>query len=399
MRAVATLLIAAMAVLLLLAWHFRTAHPAMPWLAAFAEAGLVGGLADWFAVTALFRHPLGLPIPHTAIIPRSKDRLGDTLAQFLKDNFLTPKVVARRLEAADPALALAGWLTRPRTTRRRGLAPLLARLIEALDTEAVSKLVADTATARLSAMPLSPIVADLVDQLVKKGRHEPVIDAGIDWALAALSSEEPRIRGMVAERTNWFLRLVNVDESVSDSLIQSVQKLLIEVRGDPQHPLRGKLEQSLKGWAFDLRNFPEAQTRVEAVKTDLITSPTLRGWASGLWQAARDSLLASVSDPDSTEASRLTPALTALGERLQQDATLRAGINRALRRTLVGLVADYGDDIVALVSDTVRSWDADTVTDRVEQAVGRDLQFIRINGTLIGGCIGLGLHAAIVLVG
>jgi uncharacterized membrane-anchored protein YjiN (DUF445 family) len=399
MRAVATLLIVAMAALLLLAHHFAQLHPALPWLAAFAEAGLVGGLADWFAVTALFRHPLGLPIPHTAIIPRSKDRIGDTLAQFLKDNFLTPRIVARRLEAADPALALAGWLQRPRSGNRRGLAPLLARLIEALDSEAVSRLVADTATARLNAMPLSPIVADLIDQLLAKGRHEPVIDAGIDWGLTALSSEEPRIRGMVAERTNWFLRLVNVDESVSDSLIQSVQKLLIEVRGDPQHPLRGKLEQALKGWAFDLRHFPEAQAKVETLKSDLIASPALRGWAGSLWQAARDSLLASVTDANSPEAGRLAPALAALGQRLDHDTAMRAGINRALRRTLVGLVSDYGDDIVALVSDTVRGWDAATVTDRVEQAVGRDLQFIRINGTLIGGCIGLLLHAVLVVAG
>ncbi|WP_310498912.1 DUF445 domain-containing protein [Sandarakinorhabdus sp.] len=394
MRAAATLLLALMASIFVAASVYHGAHPALPWVRAFAEAAMVGGLADWFAVTALFRHPMGLPIPHTAIIPANKDRIGDSLAQFLKENFLTPAVVARRLETADLAGIVASALQADRSTgkRRRGLGPLLARLIEALDDKAVGDLVRDTATSRLKAMALSPIVADAVDTTLAKGRHEPIIDAALDWGLKTLSSEEPTIRGMVADRTNWFLRLVNVDESVSDSLIGSVQRLLVEVKHDPYHPLRQRLHDSLKTWAFDLRHFPESQEKVEGFKDDLIANPAMGTLLSGLWGEARDALVRSLNDPASAEADRLGPAMKALGARLDSDANLSHAVNLALRRAIVGLAHDYGDAIVALVSDTVRGWDASTVTEKVENAVGRDLQFIRINGTIIGGLIGIAMH-------
>ena len=394
MRAAATLLLALMAAIFLASHHFAAAHPALPWVRAFAEAAMVGGLADWFAVTALFRHPLGLPIPHTAIIPQNKDRLGDSLALFLKENFLTPTVVARQLEAHDLARMLAGWLqAEQRPGRRRSMGPLLARLIEALDEAAVDDLVRDAAGQRLRSLKLSPIVADGVDALIEKGRHDPLIEAAIEWGLATLSSEEPQIRSMVSERTNWFLRLVNVDENVSDSVIGSVQRLLVDMRHDPRHPVRQRLVNALKGWAFDLRHFPETQAQVEGFKADLIANPAMGQALSGLWASARAGLVRSLNDPASAEAGKLGPALKALGARLEQDQALADAINRAVRRAVVALARDYGDEIVALVSDTIRSWDANTVTDKVEQAVGRDLQFIRINGTLIGGSIGLGLHA------
>ncbi|KPF72461.1 hypothetical protein IP88_09890 [alpha proteobacterium AAP81b] len=403
MRAVATLLLAAMAGLFVVATINAGGHPAWPWVQAFAEAALVGGLADWFAVTALFRHPLGLPIPHTAIIPRSKDRIGDTLAAFLKDNFLTPAVVTRRLEGIDMAGMAAEWATRPpapaadatvSAVRRRGFGPLLARLIEALDTPAMAALVRDTATDKLQALPLSPILADAIDSTLARGRHEPLIDAGLDWALKTLDSQEPVIRGMVSDRTTWVLRLVNIDDRVADQLIAGIGRLLREMRHDPHHSLRARIGESLATWAFDLRHFPENQAQVEAWKADLIANPALAAWLDGLWGEARSGLARALAStgPD----SRLAAVVRALGERLAADERLRAAINLHLRRAAVGLVHDYGDEIVSLVSDTIRGWSAATVTDRLETAVGRDLQFIRINGTLIGGLIGLGIHAVTV---
>ena len=396
MRLIATLLLVAMAALfiatLALAWH----HPALPWLQAFAEAALVGGLADWFAVTALFRHPLGLPIPHTAIIPANKDRIGDSLATFLKDNFLTPGVVARRLDALDIANAIARWLVAepaPVTGKRRGLGPLVARIVEALDQKAIGDLVRDLASNRLHALALSPIVADAVDATLDKGRHEPLIDSALDWGLATLSSQSLAIRGMVAERTNWLLRLISVDERVSDQLIDGLRRLLGDMRHDPYHPLRARVAESLRTWAFDLRHFAESQAKVEAFKNDLIANPAMGSWLAGLWDSARDAIITGLDKPGAAATARLRPAMQALGARIASDAPLRNAINLQLRRAAVGLVNDYGDAIVSLVSDTVRKWDASTVTEKLETAVGRDLQFIRINGTIIGGCIGLVIHA------
>lgn len=411
MRRLATLLLAGMALLFAATLAWPLAHPAVPWLRAFAEAAMVGGLADWFAVTALFRRPLGLPIPHTAIIPEQKDRLGETLATFLKDNFLKPQVVARRLDDTDLAGAIARWLAAPppatpapnrqtpnRQTpnRRRGLAPLAARLVEGLDDPAIARLVEDVARGRLNAMKLSPLVADALDTMVAKGRHEPLIDAAVDWGLATLSDEAPNIRDKVSERTNWLLRLAGADESMSNTVIGAVQRLLVEMKQDPWHPVRLRLAEALKQYAFDLRHFPETQERVEGFKADLLANPAMAGWVKGLWDTARGALVKSLDDP---AGNRLGGALAAVGNRIEGDAALKRALNAALRRALAGLAREHGDSIVKLVSETVRGWDAATVTDKVEQAVGRDLQFIRINGTLIGGSIGLGIHAAVVLAG
>ncbi len=401
MRLAATLLLFAMACVFAAATLWRGAHPALPWVQAFAEAAMVGGLADWFAVTALFRHPLGLPIPHTAIIPSNKDRIGDSLAVFLKDNFLTHSVVARRLEDFDMAAAAARWLVsdRPATAQnKRGFGPLVARIIEALDQKAVGDLVRDAASEKLRSLQLSPIVAAGIDATLDKGRHEPLIDSALNWALRTLDDQESTIRGMVTEQTNWLLRMVNVDTSVSSSLITGLRRLLWEMGDDPQHPLRLRIAELLRTYAFDLRHFPENQATVEGFKDDLIANPAMGQWLAGLWDEARIGLVKSLNDPARARSSRMGEAMKALGQRLQDDAPLRAAINLHLRRAAVGLVNDYGDQIVSLVSETVRQWDARTVTEKLETAVGRDLQFIRINGTLIGGTVGLAIHAVTVAI-
>jgi uncharacterized membrane-anchored protein YjiN (DUF445 family) len=240
-------------------------------------------------------------------------------------------------------------------------------------------------------MQLSPIVADAVDTLVAGGRHELLIDAAVEWGLATIVDEAPNIRGKVTERTNWLLRLAGADESLSDTMISSVQRLLVEIKHDPWHPVRQRLVDAFKQWTFDLRHFPESQARVEGFKDDLLANPAMGSWVQGLWDAARGALASSLKQPGE---NRLGGALMALGNRIEGDDALKAGLNTALRRAVAGLAKTHGDEIVKLVSETVRSWDADTVTDKVEQAVGRDLQFIRINGTLIGGCIGVVIYAS-----
>ncbi len=398
MRLVATLLLVLMAaVFVWTRWFAPPDRAWVGWIRAFAEASMVGGLADWFAVTALFRHPLGLPIPHTAIIPANKDRIGDSLASFLKDNFLTPSVVARRLEGFDIAMTAAHWLTAERAARpgrRRGFGPLLVRLIEALDQRAIGDLIRQATSERLRAMQLSPVVASAIDTTLDKRRQEPLVDAAINWALKTLDDQESLIRGMVTEQTTWLLRVVNVDERVANSIITGIKKLLWEMSDDPYHPLRHRIDESLRTYAFDLRHFAETQAKVEHFKDDLIDNPALGSWLEGLWDSARTSIVQGLSNPDAPTAGKFGEALRGLGRRLETDAPLRAAINLHIRRAAVGLVHDYGDEIVRLVSDTIRQWDARTVTDKLESAVGRDLQYIRINGTVIGGLVGVAIHAA-----
>jgi uncharacterized membrane-anchored protein YjiN (DUF445 family) len=396
LRRMATGLLVLMAALLALStWAVQAVHPGWAWVQAFAEAALVGGLADWFAVTALFRHPMGIPIPHTAIIPRSKDRIGEALASFLKTNFLTPGNVARRLENFDAATALAGMLERPASGGRvrRGLSNLVAQLAETPAATAVMKRLQDGASARLRDIELSPLLGRMLEAIIADGRHRPVIDQLIAWASRTLDSQEGLIRAMVEERTTWVLRLVNVDERIANELVNGLRGLLTDLAADPDHPVREKADIALSNLAFDLQHMPETKAKVERVKRELLANPAVSDWLEGLWSRLKDGLL------KVAQGEGLSDISEAMARSLRDDRQLAAAVNQLARRAVVGTVADHGDSIVRLVSETVKGWDAATITDRLEGAVLRDLQYIRFNGTLIGGLIGLALHAALLLSG
>ncbi len=394
MQWLATGLLVAMAALFVAARSLEGAHVWAGYLRAFAEAAMVGGLADWFAVTALFRHPMGVPIPHTAIIPRNKDRIGDNLAQFLRHNFLTPLVVARRLDSFDLAAMAGRWLVRgPGEGRlRRGFAHLATQVLNALDNETIGGMLRAAAIARLRLFEVAPPLGRLVEGAVAAGRHEPLLDSAIGWAARTLDDNESLIRNMVHERTAWLLRLASLDEKLSDRIIDALRKLLDDMAADPAHPLRLRIGAGLAELGRDLQHDPETRARVEAIKHDLMENPAIARTLDGLWEQARTALLAMLANPDGVTTGRLGAALVQLGETINRDAALRDAINAYARRAIIGMVADYGDALVSIVSDTVRGWDARTISQRLEQAVGRDLQYIRINGTLIGGLVGLVIH-------
>ena len=397
MRVIATGLLLVMAALFLFSRTQVADGPAYwGYIQAFSEAAMVGGLADWFAVTALFRHPLGLPIPHTAIVPRNKDRIGDQLAQFLRDNFLIPRVVARRMRRLDVAGAIVHWLTDPPGGAggrfRQGASKLVAQMLQALDPQRLGGMVKGAVANRLRETEIAPVLGQLLDAAMKEGRHTPLLTATISWASTALSTNDHLIRQIVHDRAGSVLRWTGLDEAVADRLIGGLDKLLADMAADPQHPLRMKAEEGLDRVAWDLRHDPAMRARVEALKVELIDNPAMQRWLDGLWEQARGMLLGIARDPEAAMAGRLGEVLRQLGETLTTDRRLAKTINRFVRRAAVGTAADYGDSIVRLVSETVRSWDSRTITRRLENAVGRDLQYIRVNGTLVGGLVGLAIH-------
>ena len=372
-------------------------HPAIGFIKAFAEAAMVGGLADWFAVTALFRHPLGLPIPHTAIIPRNKDRIGDTLATFLRDNFLTPAVVARRMKGLDVAGAAGRFLAsedRSGSGRLRdGASRLLADILESLDDDRLGGMAKSAIAERLRRMDVAPLLGQSLTAAMREGRHVPLLDGIINRVSLVIASNEDIIREMVHERAGRVLRWTGLDENVANAVITGLNKLAFDMADNPEHPLRLKINEMLDDLAHDLQHDDRMQARVQSLKDDLIANPAMQNWIDGLWQQGRAALLRAARDPDKAMAGKLGETLRQLGQTLQTDARLRTTINRFARRAAVGAAASYGDGIVKLVSDTIRSWDVGKVTERVESAVGRDLQYIRINGTLVGGLVGLAIHA------
>jgi uncharacterized membrane-anchored protein YjiN (DUF445 family) len=396
MKAVATGLLVVMAVVFAVTRALEPAYPSLGYVKAFAEAAMVGGLADWFAVTALFRHPLGLPIPHTAIIPRNKDRIGEALASFIRDNFLIPSVVARRMQRLDVASAVGRFLQTPAgegTRIRAGASRLIADVFESLDDERLGGIVKSAISTRLRNAEVSPLLGHALASAINDDRHVPMLEAAIRWTARALDANEQLIRDMVRKKANWALKLAGLDTKLADSIINGLRKLTIEMSTDPAHPVRVKVEEALAQLANDLQTRPETRERVEAIKEQLLDNQSVSLWLDALWQRGREAIIKAARNPDAVMAGKLGEVLKSMGGTLEKDRRIRAAINQFARRAIVGMAASYGGSIVKLVSETIRGWDARTVTNRLEAAVGRDLQYIRINGTLVGGLVGLILYA------
>ena len=396
MKVAATGLLLVMAAVFIAARQFENAYPSLGYVKSFAEAAMVGGLADWFAVTALFRHPLGLPIPHTAIIPRNKDRIGEALANFLRENFLIAPVVARRMRNIDLAGAVGRFLQAPQgqeTRIRRGASRLIADLFESLDDERLGGLIKSSIANRIRKMEISPLLGHALASAINEDRHVPMLEAAIRWTARALDANEGLIREMVHKRANWVLKLSGLDTKLADSIIDGLRKLSADMHTDPAHPVRVKVEQALADLANDLQTKPETRERVEAMKLELLDNKSVSLWLDTLWQKGREAMISAARNPDAAMAGKLGEILQSMGQSVESDPRMKQAINMFARRAVSGMAASYGGSIVKLVSETVRRWDAQTITNRLEAAVGRDLQYIRINGTLVGGMVGLVLHA------
>src|SRR5438270_5667370 len=287
MKAAATGLLVVMAGVFVVARTFEAAHPALGYVKAFAEAAMVGGLADWFAVTALFRHPLGLPIPHTAIIPRNKDRIGEALANFLRENFLIPSVVARRMRHIDIAGAAGRYLKTPAgegTRIRAGASRLIADVFESLDDERLGGIVKGAISTRLRKMEVAPLLGHALASAINEERHVPMLEAAIRWTARALEANEQLIREMVRKKANWVLKLAGLDTKLADAVVDGLRKLTAEMSTDPAHPGRLKVEEALAQLANDLQTKPETRERVEAIKEQLLDNKSVGLWLDTLWQ-------------------------------------------------------------------------------------------------------------------
>ena len=361
---------------------------------AFAEAAMVGGLADWFAVTALFRRPLGLPIPHTAIIPRSKARIATALGDFVAVNFLAPDVVRERLGQQDLAGTLARQISDPQTARRiaDGLFDALPGLVDLLDDDAVSDFLHRQMSELSRGGRLPSAIGSGLRLLTDQGRHQPVLDAALSEAWHALAENEPVIRASVSARTNWFLRLVSVDASTSNAMIGAIEDSLRAMAHNPDHPARQRVTALLQRFSDDLQKSPALQAQVEQVLAEALAHPAIGTWLDAIWESLKSAVRDSAADSNSEARQGLADTVAHFGESLSTDPAAQEAINSRLRVLLAELAGRHGSDIARLISDTIQGWDSRTVVEKLEQNVGPDLQFIRINGTLIGGLVGLGLY-------
>ncbi|MES1199635.1 MAG: DUF445 domain-containing protein [Pseudomonadota bacterium] len=368
--------------------------PAWAYVRAFAEAAMVGGLADWFAVTAIFRRPFGLPIPHTAVIPRNQARIADALGQFVAVNFLAPAVVGARLEQQDIATALARQMAEPQTARRiaDGVIDAAPSVLDLLDDDVVADFLRRQLAEFSRDARLSSAIGQGIKLLTDQGRHQPLLDAALIESWRALDEHEDAIRAQVSARTNWLLRLISVDTRTADALIAGIEDTLKEIARDPNHPARQRVTDVLQRFAHDLQNDPELRARVEQIVGDVLAHPAVSAYLEGLGKALKGMLRSGAELSNSTLRATFADAITRLGGALLADEDVRVSLNVRLRALLVEVSGRHGGDVARLISETIRSWDTATVVDKLEQNVGRDLQYIRINGTVIGGLVGLAIH-------
>ena len=341
-------------------------------------------------------------IPHTAIIPENKDRIADTMAAFLRDNFLTPAVVARRMSGMNLARGLGDFLASSErggggSRIAGGAGELFAEVLESLDPERLGDSVRSGLAGQIEKVEIAPVLGQVLQAAIADKRHLPLLDATIRWAGHALEANEPLVREMIHQRANALLRITGLDERLANSVLDGLYRLLAEVLVDPEHPVRGRIEQALESIAANLQHDPATRERVERAKNELLANQAVGVWWQGVWERLRVGLIDFVRQRGGNGAGGGVPgafagALADLGTALKRDPRLQVQINRFARRAAVGVATRHGGQIVQLVSETVRRWDARTVTDRIESAVGRDLQFIRINGTLVGGLVGMTIH-------
>ena len=393
MKVVATgLLVVALAVFVVA----RLLEPAHPWLGyvrATAEASLVGGLADWFAVTALFRRPLGLPIPHTAIMQTQKDRVGRILGNFVQNHFLSRSVLDARLAGVRPASRAAEWLQDAEHRRRlaRQLAGGFARAVAALPEDQVKDFVQRSAVSRLEAMQLAPLVGDVLMIATADGRPQELLDEATKLIGSAITDGREMIQAKVREGSPRWLPL-GVRDAIADRIIAGVQRVLAEVTADPNHPLRGRFETAVQDFIQRLKTSPELNARAERLKHELLGHPVVEDLVSSVWDRVRNAAETYRADPEHASHEPLEAALAALADSLSTNAELRAEVDRFVTDVVASLLEQHRHEVADLIAITVRDWDPQVAASRIELAVGRDLQFIRLNGTLVGGAAGLVIY-------
>ena len=362
---------------------------------AFAEAGLVGGLADWFAVTAIFRRPLGLPIPHTAVIPNNKQRIADAVGRFIADNFLDPKLIEERLERGD-AGAQIGRVFADRSQARQiaqGLVQALPDLVEFLDDDAVARFWRERLSEQASGRAIGPAVGAILEAITAEGKHQVLLNAAVKEAFKALELHEDRIREAVRKQSPALLRYTRMDRRVADSMIVAMEDLLHEMAVEPEHPMRVRITEIVNEFARGLKDDPALQARIQSVIAETLSHPAFADFADAGWREAKAAAIADAKKGENSQlAGHITDGLVTLGKAILADREARAAFNQRLTPVLVHLAERHGKDVARIVSDTIASWDTETVVEKLEANVGRDLQYIRLNGTLIGGLVGVTLH-------
>jgi uncharacterized membrane-anchored protein YjiN (DUF445 family) len=375
-------------------------HEWVVWIRVTAEASMVGAIADWFAVTALFRHPLGIPIPHTAIIPNRKEQIGRALGRFVQESFLTRDNVVARLRQADVGTRMGAWLEDPAHVAQVGhqVTEAIAAVVASLDDDELGPAVADVVLERIRSIQFAPLASRTLAAATAEGRHQELLDAFLPALNRVLDENRRSLLDAVVAASPWWVPRA-VDETVLEKALEVAHRFIDDVATDPVHEFRRHVDAMAHELVVKLRDDPVLIARGEDLKAELLANPAVQHYLDGLWEGTKASLLTSAEEPGSAVRSRVESAVAGLGRSLRTDPELRSRIEVWLARIVGEVVDRFEGEINELVMTTVDRWDAVETSERLEDLIGRDLQFIRINGTVVGGLAGLAIYSISRLLG
>jgi uncharacterized membrane-anchored protein YjiN (DUF445 family) len=394
MKALALTLLIAMLGLLWISAAYRPSHPWLGWVFAFAEAAAVGAIADWFAVTALFRHPLGLPIPHTAIIPRNKDAIGASLGQFVEHNFLTPENVIQKLVQKNLARTCGEWLADSANSGdlAKRICSYIPALLEKLDDEDVRRFLDQALLSQLERLDLSRITGKLLDMLTAGGRHQELLDHALKALDRWLDQNRAPIKAKFGEASRYTPRFI--DQYIVNKFVDGILLLLHEVAEDPAHEIRARFDQATRDLIVDLQTSDAHRERGADIARQLVEHLRRESYYRSLWAALTRRIVDDIASDDSVLVEHVATALAAAGRALRADVALQDKLNLWALAALERLMLRHRHQVSTLITDVVKSWDAREVSEKIEMEIGRDLQYIRLNGTVVGGLAGVVLYAA-----
>lgn len=394
MKLLALGLLIAMAIIFVFAFALQDQYPWLQYVRAAAEGGMVGALADWFAVTALFKYPMGIKIPHTAIIPRRKDQIGASLGEFVETNFLSEQVVQEKLASMDIARKAGTWLSSPGGAERvaKEGAAVIRGAFRVLNDDDVQAVIEGMVRKHLLAPPWGPPVGRLAERIFAEGHHHTLVDLLVDRTVDWVAQNHETVSRLVADRSpQWVPRIV--DGLVGDKVYLEIVRFVRAVQADPQHQVRKSIDTYLSDLAQDLQHDPVMIARAEEIKAQVLGDPEVRELASRTWGTVKAALLGAVDDPNSELTIKFKAAVRDFGSRLVADDELAGKVNAWIGDAAGYLVKTYRSDIAAVITDTVARWDAEETSRKIELQVGKDLQFIRINGTVVGALAGLAIFS------
>ena len=397
-------LLLGMAVLYVLALSQRPVHPALGFVVAFAEAAMIGAIADWFAVVALFRHPMGIPIWHTAIIPNNKDDIGHNLGEFVENHFLTEEAVSERLQAANPAGLLSTWLLAANTSPKLGhaMAKAFEKFLESLDDTEIGPLLGAAVGSQLGRFDVSTTAGKVADLLVAESKHQNLLDGSLRGVAEYLSDErnQPQISefviGALGADSAIYKKAIS---TFSPRLTRSLNQFIVGVQGNAEHPLRKKFDAWVKDFVLRLKADPDWKDGIARYQQESLASPDVKALLDNIWGVAKLRLSTDLSSDAPLIGVQLGALLRRVGETLAADADLREWLNQAIKSGSAALIRKYRGEVAKFIEGQLALWTKDEMSQRIELAIGRDLQFIRINGTLVGGLVGVIIYALTQLAG